>query len=103
TSTVYFGSTGNTRTITNANNFNVLRIFGTVNVSNGNQNVFGKLELANNCTLNSNGRFVLKSTSAKTAYVDDFSAGIGSGSVINGNIAIERNVPVTTNAGAQYP
>jgi hypothetical protein len=103
TGTVFFGSTGNTRTISNANNFNILRVFGTVNVTAGIQNIYDRLELGNSCVLNSNGKFILKSSSTKTAYVDDFSSGIGSGSVINGNLTIERYVPLTVNVSATYP
>ncbi len=73
----------------------VLNIQGNTAIDAGGQvNVLDKLELQSG-QLNTNNKLTLKSSAAKTAFVDDFSSGFNG--TVTGNLSIERYVPGSGN------
>jgi PKD repeat protein len=73
----------------------ILNIQGNTAINaSGQVNILDKLELQS-AQLNTNNKLTLKSSAAKTAFVDDFSSGFNG--TVTGNLSIERYVPGSGN------
>lgn len=86
TGTVYIGQTGNTRSISETNSFNILKIAGTVSLS-GTQNIYGRVEVPAGATLNTNGNLVIQSGAS-------LMHGTGTpngGGAVSGNVTVRRS------------
>ncbi|HXH20054.1 MAG TPA: choice-of-anchor D domain-containing protein [Chitinophagales bacterium] len=94
TGSVNFGQTGNTRSISGSNNFNILKIFGTVNLSSGTQNVYGRIEVPTAAVLNTNGNLTLQSG----ASLIHGTGTTNGGGTVNGTITVKR----TGHSGNKY-
>lgn len=92
TGTVNYGSTGNTRTISGTNSFNIIKIFGTVNLTGGTLNIYNRIEVPTGAVLNTNGNLTLQSGGS---LLHGTGTPLGGGTV-NGNITVRR----TGNSGS---